>query len=76
MRNWQESAYLGAVLIMALLVIALRVSFSYVDTGTPVPSATTSTVTTRDACQEDEPCWDCSTMGNRVCGVIPGTTAP
>lgn len=19
-------------------------------------------------CQEDEPCWDCTTMGNRVCG--------
>jgi hypothetical protein len=21
-----------------------------------------------NTCQEDEPCWDCSTMGNRVCG--------
>jgi len=21
-----------------------------------------------DACQEDQACWDCSTMGNRVCG--------
>lgn len=20
------------------------------------------------ACQEDQPCWDCSTMGNRQCG--------
>ena len=20
------------------------------------------------ACMEDEPCWDCATMGNRVCG--------
>jgi hypothetical protein len=20
-------------------------------------------------CQEDEPCWNCATMGNRVCGV-------
>ena len=19
-------------------------------------------------CQEDEPCWDCETMGNRLCG--------
>ena len=23
----------------------------------------------REACQEDEPCWDCETMGNRICGV-------
>lgn len=21
-------------------------------------------------CQEDEPCWDCETMGNRVCGPV------
>lgn len=20
------------------------------------------------ACQEDEPCWDCETMGNLICG--------
>ena len=20
-------------------------------------------------CQEDMPCWDCETMGNRICGV-------
>lgn len=19
-------------------------------------------------CEEDEPCWDCETMGNRICG--------
>lgn len=24
--------------------------------GTPAP------------CQEDQPCWDCRTMGNRICG--------
>lgn len=23
-------------------------------------------------CQEDEPCWDCDTMGNRVCGPDQG----
>lgn len=22
-------------------------------------------------CQEDEPCWDCQTMGNHVCGPNP-----
>jgi hypothetical protein len=24
--------------------------------------------TVNDACVEDEPCWDCQTMGNRLCG--------
>lgn len=22
-------------------------------------------------CQEDEPCWDCKTMGNHICGPVP-----
>ena len=21
-------------------------------------------------CEEDQPCWDCHTMGNRVCGPV------
>ncbi|AGU91975.1 hypothetical protein ADAWI_58 [Mycobacterium phage Adawi] len=25
-------------------------------------------------CEEDEPCWDCTTMGNRICG--PGQAPP
>jgi len=25
-------------------------------------------------CQEDEPCWDCETMGNLICGMERGTT--
>jgi hypothetical protein len=30
-----------------------------------------SDVTTRaPSCFEDEPCWNCSTMGNRVCGPV------
>jgi hypothetical protein len=26
--------------------------------------------------EEDEPGWDCRTMGNRICGPIPTTTMP
>lgn len=22
-------------------------------------------------CEEDQPCWDCTTMGNRICGHPP-----
>lgn len=29
----------------------------------------------RNACQEDDPCWNCETMGNRVCGTTT-TEAP
>jgi hypothetical protein len=25
-------------------------------------------------CLEDEPCWDCETMGNRICGPGKGET--
>jgi hypothetical protein len=28
------------------------------------------TVSTTPPCQEDEPCWDCATMGNHVCGSV------
>lgn len=27
-------------------------------------------------CEEDMPCWDCTTMGNRICGPITAEEAP
>jgi hypothetical protein len=37
------------------------------------PPTTTTTLPPEEppvvvTCQEDEPCWDCETMGNRICG--------
>ncbi len=37
------------------------------------PPTTTTTLPPEEppvtaVCQEDEPCWDCETMGNRICG--------
>lgn len=26
-------------------------------------------------CHEDEPCWDCKTMGNKTCGPAPRPTS-
>lgn len=55
-------------------------------TTTVAPSATTTTTvalatdvppvpsTTAPPCQEDQPCWNCATMGNGICGTT--TTAP
>lgn len=34
------------------------------DQPAPAPPA----VTAPAPCQEDDPCWDCSTMGNHLCG--------
>lgn len=28
-----------------------------------------------EPCHEDQPCWDCRTMGNRICGVEIGEAA-
>lgn len=53
-------------LALALLVIAV---FLLMEAGRgasynlhhPLPPTTVT-------CQEDEPCWNCSTMGNHICG--------
>lgn len=44
--------------------------------GTPTPQYSASTmVATGAQCEEDEPCWDCETMGNRQCGVTEADRA-
>ena len=40
-----------------------------VETPFVEPSPTAATTDT-ERCEEDMPCWDCETMGNRVCGPI------
>lgn len=35
--------------------------------------ATVSEVGPVPVCQEDQPCWDCATMGNLVCGPVLDT---
>ncbi len=46
----------------------------------PPPSIGEPLVIVKDddgtACQEDEPCWDCHTMGNLICGPIPVPANP
>lgn len=42
-----------------------------VPTTAPAPVVPAPTVTTAPApCEEDEPCWDCATMGNMICGPV------
>jgi hypothetical protein len=45
------------------------ISIEALGSDTCVSPNDTSVVTpTPDICHEDEPCWDCETMGNRICG--------
>jgi hypothetical protein len=45
--------------------------------GRPAPSvSTTATTAAVSSCQEDDPCWDCETMGNRICGPVAVEPAP
>jgi hypothetical protein len=41
----------------------------------PDPRSSLYPVQTTPECQEDEPCWDCTTMGNMICGPITPITA-
>lgn len=47
-------------------------------TVTPTTTTVAPTTTTVSAvpCQEDEPCWDCSTMGNQICGPTVEVVTP
>lgn len=44
------------------------------EAATTVPAPTT--VATTLPCQEDQPCWDCATMGNRICGPVALPVVP
>lgn len=49
---------------------------TYSPTSSPTPSATHSVhpsapIHSVPRCAEDDPCWDCHTMGNRICGTNP-----
>lgn len=63
-----------AAAVMAVLVAAVLAIYSI--TAAPgdrgIPEQRPVTTSTLPTCQEDEPCWDCTTMGNRICG--PTTT--
>lgn len=41
-----------------------------VDEPVGPPPTTTTTIPDVQTCFEDEPCWDCETMGNKICGPV------
>lgn len=60
---------IDAALVAALVAVTI---LSLVLAGALAVGAFHDQPTT--ACQEDEACWDCRTMGNRICG--PGAPHP
>lgn len=56
---------LAALVASGLVLICAGQADHQGATSSPDPLANVQ------ACQEDEPCWDCSTMGNRICGPLP-----
>lgn len=52
-------ARLGALLGAAVFAVVLLAGCDKATGGRPAPVA---------ACEEDQPCWDCHSMGNKVCG--------
>jgi hypothetical protein len=53
--------------------IAAAAALAIVATSLGVASLTVLPTPTTAPCMEDEPCWDCEVMGNRVCGPLTTT---
>lgn len=74
-------ALTGALLLTSCSAASTAPTTATAD-PTPVAVATTTAphapeLTASPVCEEDMPCWDCATMGNRMCGPqTPALTAP
>lgn len=63
------AALLGlAAVIVLVALLALWASGALVVQGHAAPAVDPAPVAAANSCEEDQPCWDCATMGNRQCG--------
>lgn len=55
---------------IAAAATAILLSFSLAGCATVTSQPTTDHVQSQtvNQCEEDQPCWDCETMGNKICG--------
>ncbi|KIF05172.1 hypothetical protein PL81_14680 [Streptomyces sp. RSD-27] len=72
-RRILDRVYAAAILagLLALVALILAASVGAARSAGPQPPRPAATVALAggdSSCEEDEPCWDCHTMGNRVCG--------
>lgn len=65
-----------------LIAIAILIGWSVapepIEATDPAYDTTSNDQQSPEPCHEDEPCWNCETMGNRICGplVLPDTALP
>lgn len=76
----RRAASLGAAAVLVVVACALA-GWWLVKVAGIVRTAHAGTVPAASAspaarCQEDAPCWDCRTMGNRVCGPATPNARP
>mgnify|MGYP001581966013 CR=1 FL=1 len=63
-------------LLLALIGVILLVQLNHVSepservTEALPPTPTIGEPWSQPPCVEDEPCWDCTTMGNKICGPL------
>jgi outer membrane biosynthesis protein TonB len=68
-----------AVLALSLTACQSTAPAKMADVSPVAPvviTAPTQAPATAPACEEDEPCWDCKTMGNKLCGPVAPEPAP
>lgn len=61
-----------SVLILSALIVLpwQRVGVTVADDVAPAPVVSVAPVVMEPSCYEDQPCWNCRTMGNMRCGVF------
>ncbi len=72
MRTTTRTALRWTMFLLLFLGAITWYGKTYDVNRTPVFSEVTTTFQ-EGQCEEDEPCWDCETMGNRICGFQNGT---
>jgi len=58
-------------LVITFAAAALALTGCGAAQATPAPAKTITATPAAATIQEDDPAWDCATMGNRICGANP-----
>jgi hypothetical protein len=64
---------LGVILAAAILALIGTAIHEGIITDEAPPATSPDLLSDQPVCQEDMACWDCATMGNRICGPVTTT---
>jgi hypothetical protein len=68
MRNWKESFFMSILLLLSIITMIAVISYRAGQESREPTKTIPEGQASENKCQEDQPCWDCKTMGNRICG--------